>query len=64
MDTQPHRHMTNAVRLAATGIGSADSGEIRADAPIRYSPQEAGLFELLTADEVNRCRGATRTEGA
>ena len=30
---------------------AADSGVVHADAPIGYCPQEAGLFELLTADE-------------
>ncbi len=38
------------MRICA-GVLAADAGEVRADAPIGYCPQEAGLFELLTADE-------------
>jgi ABC-2 type transport system ATP-binding protein len=38
------------MRICA-GVLAADSGVVRADAPIGYCPQEAGLFELLTADE-------------
>jgi ABC-type multidrug transport system ATPase subunit len=38
------------MRICA-GVLAADVGVVRADAPIGYCPQEAGLFELLTADE-------------
>jgi ABC-type multidrug transport system ATPase subunit len=38
------------MRICA-GVLVADAGVVRADAPIGYCPQEAGLFELLTADE-------------
>lgn len=38
------------MRICA-GVLAADAGVVRADAPIGYCPQEAGLFELLTADE-------------
>ena len=38
------------MRICA-GVSAADSGTVFADAPIGYCPQEAGLFELLTADE-------------
>lgn len=38
------------MRICA-GVLAADSGLVRADSPIGYCPQEAGLFELLTADE-------------
>jgi ABC-2 type transport system ATP-binding protein len=38
------------MRICA-GVLAADSGVVLADAPIGYCPQEAGLFELLTADE-------------
>ncbi len=33
------------------GVLAADSGTVFADKPIGYCPQEAGLFELLTADQ-------------
>jgi ABC-type multidrug transport system ATPase subunit len=38
------------MRICA-GVLAADEGVVHADAPIGYCPQEAGLFELLTADE-------------
>ncbi len=38
------------MRICA-GTLAADRGAVWADAPIGYCPQEAGLFELLTADE-------------
>jgi ABC-2 type transport system ATP-binding protein len=38
------------MRICA-GVLPADAGVVRADEPIGYCPQEAGLFELLTADE-------------
>ena len=38
------------MRICA-GVLAADTGFVKADAPIGYCPQEAGLFELLTADE-------------
>jgi ABC-2 type transport system ATP-binding protein len=38
------------MRICA-GVLAADAGEVRADKPIGYCPQEAGLFDLLTADE-------------
>jgi ABC-type multidrug transport system ATPase subunit len=53
------------MRICA-GVLAADSGAVRADAPIGYCPQEAGLFELLTADEhlvmFGRGAGLTRDE--
>jgi len=48
------------------GVLAADEGSVRTDAPIGYCPQEAGLFELLTADEhlvmFGRGAGLTRDE--
>ncbi|MEI7548790.1 MAG: ABC transporter ATP-binding protein [Actinomycetota bacterium] len=38
------------MRICA-GVLGADRGEIWADAPMGYCPQDAGLFDLLTADE-------------
>ena len=38
------------MRICA-GVLAADAVEVRAAAPIGYCPQEAGLFDLLTADE-------------
>jgi ABC-type multidrug transport system ATPase subunit len=38
------------MRIGA-GVLASDAGVVRAAAPIGYCPQEAGLFELLTADE-------------
>ena len=38
------------MRICA-GVIAADTGQVRAAAPIGYCPQEAGLFDFLTADE-------------
>jgi len=38
------------LRICA-GVLACDAGVVRADTPIGYCPQEAGLFELLTAEE-------------
>jgi ABC-type multidrug transport system ATPase subunit len=52
------------MRICA-GVLASDAGVVRADAPIGYCPQEAGLFELLTADEhlVMFGRGAGLSRG-
>jgi ABC-2 type transport system ATP-binding protein len=56
---------TTLMRICA-GVLKPDSGTVRADSPIGYCPQEAGLFELLSADEhlvmFGRAAGLSRTE--
>jgi ABC-type multidrug transport system ATPase subunit len=53
------------MRICA-GLLPADAGQVQSDSPIGYCPQEAGLFELLTADEhlamFGRAAGFGRSE--
>lgn len=53
------------MRICA-GVLPADGGTVRATRPIGYCPQEAGLFDLLTADEhlvmFGRGAGMSRVE--
>jgi ABC-2 type transport system ATP-binding protein len=48
------------------GVLNADRGVVRADGPIGYCPQEAGLFELLTSDDhlvmFGRAAGLSRND--
>jgi len=51
------------LRICA-GVLACDAGVVRADTPIGYCPQEAGLFELLTAGTGFSPSSATRYTNA